>query len=108
MRDKDFSCQSLAWFAQEARYVFDQLVSIPGVKVYPCLANFLLIKVMDRSKLKAFNQALISNSLYLRGSEGFRGLDPSFFRLSLRLRADHDRLLKVFRNALAAEKISVC
>ena len=62
-------------------------------EVFSSEANFLLIRVREQNSAKGLYQHLLSQSLLVRNCGNFRGLDESFFRISLRTRWENQKLL---------------
>ena len=75
--------------------MFQALKSIPEIEIFPSETNFFLIRIRDQGALVArgLYQHLLSQSLLIRNCGNFRGLNESFFRISLRERWENQRLL---------------
>ena len=103
LRDEDFASRSREWLDEERNWFESQLAEIPGFKVYPSAANFLLV----RSSISLFEE-MGKRGIYLRDLTEFPGLGPSYFRLAVKKREDNQRLIEalkscfVGRNALNA------
>jgi histidinol-phosphate/aromatic aminotransferase/cobyric acid decarboxylase-like protein len=73
-----------------------ELASLPGTKVWPGAANFLLLQVGDGPGLiEQLRQAGIA----VRPAASFPGLDESYIRIAVRGQADNTRLLQAIREA---------
>jgi adenosylcobyric acid synthase len=99
--DTSYLAQTRELVGEEGVYLDKELQSIPGLKVYPGVANYRLIKI-GRKDLKADNIArrLLSDGIAIRECENFDGLDDSFFRVAVRTRDENNRLLDGLRSAL--------
>ena len=84
---------------REIQYLAKNLSAIDGIKVFPAMANFLLIRLRGQSaaSLKA---ALMRNRILIRDCSNFVGLNKSYFRISARKRPDNKVLLKAMRQLL--------
>lgn len=102
LHDLGYQQRSLDWLHQESARFVGKLAKIKGLKVYPSRANFFLIQLTSPRQQTAFCKALAAEGFYLRGPEGFRGLNKNFFRIALRLKSDNDLLLKIMQTTLAA------
>ena len=67
-----------------------RLRSLPGVRVWPSAANFLLIRVPDGP---AARRGLLDRRIAVRAAATFPGLTPHHFRIAVRTAADHERLV---------------
>jgi threonine-phosphate decarboxylase len=92
--DKAFQEKTLSWTSVEINYMFQALDSIPEIEVFPSETNFLLFRIKDNRPLiaQSLYQHLLSRSLLIRNCGNFKGLDESFFRISLR---EHEENLKL-------------
>jgi adenosylcobyric acid synthase len=79
-----------------------QLNALPGFKVYPGLANYLLVKT-EHANEKFYCQLLTEHRIALRNCANFGGLDETFLRIGLRSEKDNDFLVAALTH-LTAEK----
>ena len=93
--DKAFKEKTRNWTIHEINFMFQALKSIPEIEIFPSETNFFLIRIRDQSApvARGFYQHLLSQSLLIRNCGNFRGLNESFFRISLRERWENQRLL---------------
>lgn len=92
---------------REVKHAFEaQLRSIPGIRVYPAAANFLLVELIDRSlDANELYQQLGCRGLLVRVCDSFRGLAKGrFIRLAVRTRPENERLVAVL-SAVCADLI---
>jgi histidinol-phosphate aminotransferase len=73
------------------------LAALPGVRVWPSAANFLLLQVGDGS---AVRQGLAARGIAVRPCHSFPGLTADHLRIAIRDPDDHQRLLDAFREVL--------
>jgi len=105
LRDEKYAQDCMNWFRAESSYFFKALSEISSIKIYPSLTNFFLIKLLDKDKYSHLTQMLESNGIYLRNSDGFKGLNKYFFRIAIRRREENNFLLKIFKEALSVEEL---
>ena len=74
--------------AQLREELFSALNALPGVKAYPSMANFILVKAekVRERLLKKFRIAV-------RSCGNYEGLDDSFFRVAVRAREENEKLI---------------
>ncbi|WP_224959980.1 threonine-phosphate decarboxylase CobD [Geomonas subterranea] len=76
------------------------LADIPGLRVFPGRANYLLVRILREGVTAGvLRKALLAKGMLIRDCSNFQGLDQSFFRVAVRLKEENDLLLR----ALAAE-----
>ena len=73
------------------------LAALPGVRVWPSAANFLLLHVPDGSGI--FN-GLATRGIAVRPCHNFPGLTVNYLRVAVRDPVDNQRLIDAFREAL--------
>jgi threonine-phosphate decarboxylase len=90
--DKEFQEKTRSWTQKERSFMFETLNSINAIEVFPSAANFLLFRIRDNSEPMGLYQYLLSQSLLIRNCGNFKGLDESFFRISLKNRQENQKL----------------
>ncbi|MDD4775096.1 MAG: hypothetical protein PHG75_01195, partial [Syntrophomonas sp.] len=80
---------------QVARHFLkNELSQIPGLTVYTPTANFILADASTAGiTTYQLQQSLAPQGFFIRDCANFRGLGPGFFRISIRTRADNQRLV---------------
>ena len=73
------------------------LRSLPGVRVWPSSANFLLIRVPDGP---AARTGLSERGIAVRGAGNFPGLTPDHLRVAVRTAGDNERLVAALAQVL--------
>lgn len=106
------ACAALtAWAAQGATHaahrvqdlaatrqrLADELAALPGVRVWPSAANFLLAHVPDGPTMHA---GLASHGIAVRPCHSFPSLTANHLRVAVRDPTDNQRLIDAFRAAL--------
>jgi threonine-phosphate decarboxylase len=93
--DSDFQKKTRDWTIRERTFMFEGLNSMHDIEAFSSEANFLLFRIRDNSARldQQLYQHLLSQSLLIRNCGNFKGLDESFFRISLRERGDNQNLL---------------
>ena len=98
LKDRNYLRRTLELIATERQYLMERLTTIPGLAVYPSVANFLLLKITrpgwDAPRLQ---QHLIPHGMLIRDCRSFPGLGGTFMRLAVRGHKDNSRLLSVFQ-----------
>jgi histidinol-phosphate aminotransferase len=76
----------------------DRLAALPGVRVWPSEANYLLLEVPDGAATVA---ALRAEGIVVRPASSFPGLGPNHLRVAVRLPEENVRFAAALEAALA-------
>lgn len=108
LKDDAYFQQTMAFVRKEREFLFDELLSLPGLTVYPGRANFLLVRI-DRKDTDAhhFARTLLSSGIAIRVCANFEGLDKRFFRVAVRTRDENLKLLDELKRALKVSSVSI-
>ena len=106
LRDREYVERTRFFVNRERTKLFDELSALPGVKVYPGEANFLLVR-LEHSGLNAISLAeqLLAHGIAIRTCTTFQGLDEKHFRVAVRTAAENARLVCGLRGILGAPKV---
>jgi histidinol-phosphate aminotransferase len=74
------------------------LAELPGVRVWPSAANFLLLRVPDGPRVR---QRLLDRHIAVRPADTFPGLGPNHIRVSIRRPEENALLVDALTEALA-------
>lgn len=101
LKDAAYAAESRKFIGQEREWLQKELGALPGLKVYPGTANFLLVRINHRDKnAPQLAQKLLSDGIAIRVCNNFAGLDEQFFRVAVRTREENVRLCAVLRSFL--------
>ncbi|MDP3427433.1 MAG: pyridoxal phosphate-dependent class II aminotransferase, partial [Humidesulfovibrio sp.] len=94
LRDLDYQQRTVRAVAALREALAAELREIPGLRVFPGSANFLLCR-LDRVGMTArpLFERLLSEGLALRLCANFEGLDDSYFRIAVRTKDENARLV---------------
>jgi threonine-phosphate decarboxylase len=94
VRDQSFIEHSRTFIARERTWLANRLMAIPGLRVFPSAANFLLLRVTARGlDARTFRQRGEEALILVRECSNFAGLGKQFFRVAIRTRREHQQLL---------------
>ncbi len=88
-------------YIAEAQEFFTELSTIPGIKVYPSMANFALIELEDVTSADFVSKLLIKYGIYTRTGSDKIGLVGEFIRIAGRTREENIKIIAAIRNAFA-------
>jgi histidinol-phosphate/aromatic aminotransferase/cobyric acid decarboxylase-like protein len=108
--DKDFA---LKYDRVRIRYIvetlefIEQLKELPHIKVYPSMANFVLIELTDGVKSADFvSMLLIRYGIYIRTCDDKIGLEGEFIRLASRSKAENEYIIASVRACILEKPIN--
>jgi len=103
LREQRFIARSRAFMDKERRWLGSQLRLIPGLRVFPSSANFLLLQTMTKEvSVLSIAEQLAREKMLIRACDNFVGLGRRFFRVAVRTRAENRRLLEALAPCLGS------
>lgn len=94
---------NVARLVRERERLSAELRALPGVKVYPSQANFLLLELLDGSPAAVF-EALYAQGVLVRNVSSYPRLERCL-RVSVGSEVENDRFLEALRTTLGAAKV---
>jgi threonine-phosphate decarboxylase len=94
LADEGFAARSRAFVAEERELLLEGLASLPGVRVWPGAANYLLARLEEGMTAAALQERLFAERILVRDCSNFEGLDGRYFRVAVRTRRENQRLLE--------------
>lgn len=100
MNDRRYVRHSLAFMEAERERFSALLSSIPGLRVFPSCANFLLLELPDLHQAPGVAAALKRKGILVRDCSGMPGLTSHSIRVAVRTGPENDRLVSTLRRLL--------
>lgn len=101
VRDQAFITRSREWLKAERPAFEAELAGIPGIRVFPGQANYLLLRLAGESMTAAqLRHRLLEQGLMIRDAADFKGLDAYFFRVAVKSARDNALLAQQLRTTL--------
>ncbi|MEE4164794.1 MAG: cobyric acid synthase [Desulfocapsaceae bacterium] len=91
--DHQYAEISRATCAELSREMHRLLEAIPQLKVFPSRANYILLKLVDKSSAKILADKLLQENILVRCCDNYLGLDHSFFRVAVRTAQENELLV---------------
>jgi len=82
----------------ERTFLAAGLAELPGVRVYPGAANYLLARLDGGVTTAVLQERVLPERILIRDCANFEGLDGRFFRVAVRGREENERLLAALGN----------
>jgi len=98
VRDRNTPARVTAEVASARAELVEALQLLPGLRVWPSEANFLLLQVHDGPGLI---DALRERNIAVRSAASFPGLDDSYIRIAVRTRDDNAELVAAIDRILS-------
>ncbi len=93
-------------YIQEAKHLFSEIAAIAGLKVYPSMANFILVELTNGATSSDFvSKLLIKYGVYIRDCSDKIGLDGEFVRIASRTQAENEIIVSSVKDVLLNENI---
>ncbi|WP_447968411.1 threonine-phosphate decarboxylase CobD [Nitrospira sp. M1] len=100
LRDTTYRRQSVQCMKKERSRFAQALRQIPGLRVYPSAANFLLVQLNEHDQVSLLTQELCAQGIVIRNCHNFAGIDAPTIRLAVRRPKENDRLVKALTREL--------
>lgn len=98
LTDRDYIDRTVNVVNEERQFLWEQLQTLPYLKVFPAVSNFLLIDGRVSGLTAAqWQQRLGPHGILIRDCSNFENLSPYFFRIAVKRRDQNLRLLKALR-----------
>ena len=99
--DTEFIQNTKQTIAKEKAEFAKNLSKIEGLRVYPSVTNFLLVKILNRKLTSTMLKELLAKErILIRDCCTFVGLDDSYFRVTVRSAKDNQKLTETIRKIL--------
>ncbi|NOY54327.1 MAG: threonine-phosphate decarboxylase [Deltaproteobacteria bacterium] len=96
--DAEYRERTLELIDAERAVLVGRLASLPGVRVFPSSANFLLLETSSpMPEPDRLFGALLRAGILVRNCASFSGLGPRFFRIAIRSSEENGLLLETFQ-----------
>jgi threonine-phosphate decarboxylase len=101
LQDQNFIGRSRVFLPRERAWFFSRLQTIPGLRVFPSRANFLLMQLLRQDMTaRDLAQRLAQENLLIRPCDNFVGLGNQFLRVAVRTRKENLCLLNTLAEVL--------
>lgn len=101
LSDADYCRRTRAYVDSERERLAAALAEIPGLKLFPGRANYLLAEIVrEGMTAKKLRDRLMHQGILIRDCGNFEGLDGRFFRVAVRLREENDLLVEALAREL--------
>ena len=94
LADASFGLKTERWLQRERNFLAQALTSLKGFQPYPSSANFLLVRLADKTDALELRSFLLSKKILIRACNSFGGLGCHHFRIAVLQRKDNRRLLE--------------
>jgi len=104
MHQEDYRAKTLEVVERERRKISERLSGMPGLRVFPGEANYLLVELDRRlPSSEVLKRDLFDSGLVLiRNCGSFEGLDDFYFRVAVRLPQQNEKLIEGIRGWMAS------
>ena len=104
LSDDAFRKMTLAWLREERSFLFGAFREMSDLKAYEPTVNFILLRLgTSLGRAADFCARMREQGILLRDCSNYPGLDDTFVRVAVKMRAENEKLLKTFRHAWRAK-----
>ncbi|MDP2928023.1 MAG: threonine-phosphate decarboxylase CobD [Candidatus Omnitrophota bacterium] len=101
LNEDTFIQRSKQLIERERVFLYESLGRIKGLKPYPSVTNFLLIKIEDEwITSTCLKKRLLKKGILIRDCVNFRGLDRQFIRVAVRSHKENIRLMRALEECV--------
>ncbi|MFH1797802.1 MAG: threonine-phosphate decarboxylase CobD [Candidatus Omnitrophota bacterium] len=99
--DRDYIRKTHELIQKERTFLYGALGKIAGIKTYPSVVNFILIKI-ERKDItsKVLRECLMKKGILIRDCGNFRGLSDKYIRVAIRSRKENLKLISALRKVM--------
>ncbi|CAD7777939.1 MAG: Threonine-phosphate decarboxylase [Candidatus Methanoperedenaceae archaeon GB37] len=99
--DREYIKETHKIISRERKFLFEELKRIEGLRPYPSVTNFLLIKI-EKGNINSniLMKEVIKKGILLRNCSNFRTLGNKFIRIAVRSHKENLYLLKTLKEIL--------
>jgi len=94
---EEFVARSRALIAAEREFLHRALAAITGLRVFPSVANFLMLEAANEASRGGFARHMLSSAIAVRDLHELPGCGPGRYRVAIRLREENERLVAAAR-----------
>jgi threonine-phosphate decarboxylase len=89
------------WIKEELEWFYDELVKIPGLKVFKPNTNFILLKILEEGlNVKILKDKMASKGILIRDASNFKFLNEKFFRIAIKDRERNTVFLRTLKEVM--------
>ncbi len=106
LKDEKYAVRTREFVRVQRDRLKADLSRIPGIKVFPGYANYLLARLNNKgpNSINGHDLAgrLLENGIAIRICDNFEGLDERYFRVAVRTESENKRLISAIKKALGS------
>jgi len=95
LSDPDYHDKTRKYVAGERERLAGRLAALPACEVFPSRANYLLVRLRNGQRAADLRSGLMKKGVLIRDCGNFEGLDRTYFRVAVRLKAENDQLVEL-------------
>ncbi len=101
LNDKEYADKTYKLIEKERRFLSGQLAKIEGLRPYPSVTNFLLIKI-EKADLtsKSLRGLVLKKGILIRDCSNFRNLNDKYIRVAVRSHKENLQLVTALKTVL--------
>jgi len=101
LKDKKYITKTYSLISKERDFLFKELNRIEGLRPYPSITNFILIKIeKNHINSGSLTKRLLKKEILIRNCANFRNLNDKYIRAAVRTREENLKLITALKKGL--------
>ena len=103
LSDSAFICETRRYVETEKGFLHRTINSIPGLKAFPSVANYLLVRIDSRKGLssKDLRERLLREDILIRDCSNFQRMGNHYFRVAVKKHEENRLLINKLKGVMA-------
>ena len=86
-------------------HLFSQLSAIPGLTVFPSVANYFLVRIDSKLSAEQLHTRLLDHGIAIRVCTNYHGLDSRYFRVAVRTGEENEQLIDALTEVFIGKRM---
>jgi threonine-phosphate decarboxylase len=100
LKDKQYKKRTLSLIADERARLTEGLSALPGLHIFPSVANFLLLELPSTTSASHLAERLRTVGILVRDCSPLPGLTPHTLRVAVKTAVENQRLVRAIEHAM--------
>ncbi len=100
LTDQRYQTETKAYCLQCRNELFRRLSAFPDLKIYPSVANYLLIQLKSKITVSELQEEFSKYNILIRNCSNYQGLGEKYFRIAVRNESENKLFVKALSSIL--------
>lgn len=98
VKEKQYLQESFAYINRERKFLLENLQELPGMRVWPSLANYIFFKLQEEPE--GFTAKLKEQGFLIRSCANYHNLGDGYYRIAVKSHEDNVALLEALKEII--------